>query len=49
MLYGRSLTYTEELGILVRHTQSSLAIDFARGGVTVAFLREGGEMGDAVR
>lgn len=47
--HERSLTYTEELLILVGHTESSLAIDFARGGVKVASLRERGEMGNAVR
>ena len=38
--HERALTYTEELCILVGHTESSLAIDFARGGVKVASLRE---------
>lgn len=43
-----SLTYTEKLRILVGHTQGSLAIVFARGGVLVALLRERGEMGNGV-
>lgn len=47
--HRRSLTYKQELIIPVGHAESGLAIDFARGGVSVASLREGGEMGDGVR
>lgn len=47
--HQRSLTYKQELIILVGHAESGLAVDFARGGVNVASLREGGEMGDSVR
>lgn len=48
LLHDRSLTYSKELFILVGHAQSSLAIDFAGGGVNKAFLREWGEMRNAV-
>lgn len=48
LLHHCSLTYTEELFIPVGHTKSRLAIDFARGGVKVASLRERGEMGNTM-
>ncbi len=48
MPHQRSLTYSEELLVLVGHTESGLTIDFARGGVKVASLRERGEMGNTV-
>lgn len=47
--HQRSLTYTQELLVLVGHTESSLTVDFARGGVKVAPLREWGQKGNAVR
>lgn len=47
--HSRSLTYEQELVIVVCHAEGCLPVDFARGGVHVASLREGGEMGDGVR
>lgn len=40
VLQDCSPTDAEEPLVLVRHTQSRLAVDFAGGGVDVALLRE---------
>lgn len=46
--HSRSLTYEQELTVVVCHAEGCLPVDFARGGVSVASLRERGEMGDSV-